>query len=65
MNLDSIDLRIAVVSDGPAFGATRAPQIVGAEEQYDLVSGDLTMAACAGLRVNFCVADPLGHASRA
>lgn len=65
MNFDGKDLRIAVVSDGPAFGATRAPRIVGSQEQYDLVSGELTVAACAGLRVGICQADQLGYASRA
>jgi hypothetical protein len=65
MNFDVKDLKIAVVSDGPAFGATRAPGIVGVPEQYDLVSGNLTVAACAGLRVGICQADQLGHPSRA
>jgi hypothetical protein len=65
MNFDAKDLRIAVVSDGPAFGATQTPRVAGAQEQYGLVSGDLTGAACASLRVGICWVDQHGYASAA
>jgi hypothetical protein len=65
MDFDGKELRIAVVSDGSAFGATGAAQDLIIEDFATAPGSGVRAGICqADLRVGICQADRLGSAFR-
>jgi hypothetical protein len=67
MNLDGKALRIVVLGDGSAFGATGRTLTAGAREEHGLVLENLSEASSSvpSAGICICIADYLGCASRA